>query len=116
MIFHLSCETSQPLPQGYGTAFYTAINVSQMMYPNDFSDPMWFGVEMYCTFGQISMKFGSHVHVPLRMKFNNFGDYLTFHLEPSSGSIHWFMTHDLQNKTFPLASAAQCYVRILLNR
>lgn len=27
----------------------------------------------------------THIHVPLRMKSNNFGDPLTFHSAPSSG-------------------------------
>ncbi len=31
------------------------------------------------------MKFGSDIHVPLRMKCNNFGDILTSHIAPSPG-------------------------------
>ncbi len=46
------------------------------------------------------MKFATHIHVPLRMSCNNFGDPLTFHLLPSSGQsfqILWFMNKYWQN-------------------
>ncbi len=35
--------------------------------------------------GQIAIKFGTNIHVPLRMNSNNFGDTLTFHLAPPAG-------------------------------
>ena len=57
------------------------------------------------------MKFGADIHGPKRMNPNEFGDYLTFHLEPSLGQklclSNTFVYDEIPAKllTFPTASA-----------
>ncbi len=45
------------------------------------------------------MKFGKHMHAPLRMNCHDFGDPLTFLLAPSSGQIFHLSNTLVYNQT-----------------
>ncbi len=62
------------------------------------------------TVGWISMKFSTHIHVPLEMNFNKVGDPLTFHLVPSSGQnpIYPMLWFTCKNSYFPIILCVYC--------
>lgn len=81
------------------------------MNPNDFSD-LQLGDGLLV----------KHIHVPLRINCNKFGDILTSHIAPSPGqnkikNKHFSaLVYDSVLMTFPLSSAVLCSVNSQLPR
>ncbi len=79
--FHLSKEISEHAWDGLAQNFVQLFTVL-MKNPNDFDEPLTatggFEINALTTIGLIAMKFDTHIHFPLSLNCNNFGDPLTF--------------------------------------